>query len=206
MLDRTCACGAPNPYPHSRACPACSRASSKRHRDGHKPAAQRRYRETLALRTPLELAVRSARAYLSVHVRRGKAEKRPCAACEAPDAYPVQPWPSQPLLHAWACRKHRARVEAELLAGDREPIGDPRTVSYRPRRERIAAAGKALAPPTGGVTRENVEKYLALLPADVAAAIRERARRVGPIRVEPTAPMYFMQLVKFVTAALDKHS
>lgn len=136
--------------PGGRYCRPCATAATQAWRDRHR--AQLTERERARNWSDEQRAVRAARAYVAVYVRRGKLAKGRCAVCNDPDVQPTWRDPKRPLEMEWFCPQHAVERREAADAGARE-----------------TAALRAL--------NEEVKAALALLPPEVQRGLHEQAMR-----------------------------
>lgn len=188
VSERYCACGAPNPRARAKYCRACGAAASRRSYANRKGVISlRRQKRSLSA---IDRAVRNARAYLAMYVKRGKVAVEPCETCGLTYGrrVPLQEDPQRPLEARWFCPPHyrdyrmneaaiRA-VEAEEAALDRGGgwrIADPQQYASK---------------------RECFEHEYPHLPAHVQAALRDIAsRKIPGVVMAEEAPMFRSALI-----------
>ena len=136
--------------PGGRYCRPCATIATRAWRDRHR--ARLTERERARNWSDEQRAVRAARAYVAVYVRRGKLAKGRCAVCNDPDVQPTWRDPKRPLEMEWFCPPHAVERREAADAGARE-----------------AAALRAV--------NEEVKAALALLPPEVQRELHEQATR-----------------------------
>ncbi len=151
---------------------AAAQAWRARNRTSHKA----KRREVAANRTEEARAADNARAKLAVYIARGKISRQPCIEprCASDDVTAYIADPAQWRTPTWVCRDHRHA-----------------TVEDMERRERELQNRDAYA-----VRRDVALAIFDALPADMQAAIRERAAR-GPmgLTLSPESPLFLQRLV-----------
>ena len=136
--------------PGGRYCRPCATAATRAWRDRHRTrlAERERARDW----SHEQRAVRAARAYVSVYVRRGKLAKGRCAVCSDPDVQPTWRDPKRPLEIEWFCLQHALERREAADAAARE-----------------TAALKAI--------NEEAKAAFALLPLEIQRELHEQAMR-----------------------------
>ena len=158
--------------PGGRYCRPCATIATRAWRDRHR--ARLTERERARNWSEEQRAVRAARAYVYVYIRRGKLAKGRCAICNDPDVQPTWRDPRRPLEMEWFCHQHAVERREAADAGARE------TAALRAVNEEVKAA-------------------IALLPLEVQRELHEQAmggllvRRVGDM-------MYWWNLRRAVQA------
>jgi hypothetical protein len=158
--------------PGGRYCRPCATIATRAWRDRHR--ARLTERERARNWSDEQRAVRAARAYVYVYIRRGKLAKGRCAICNDPDVQPTWRDPRRPLEMEWFCHQHAVERREAADAGARE-----------------SAALRAV--------NEEVKAAIALLPLEVQRELHEQAmggllvRRVGDM-------MYWWNLRRAVQA------
>jgi hypothetical protein len=158
--------------PGGRYCRPCATIATRAWRDRHR--ARLTERERARNWSDEQRAVRAARAYVYVYIRRGKLAKGRCAICNDPDVQPTWRDPRRPLEMEWFCHQHAVERREAADAGARE------TAALRAVNEEVKAA-------------------IALLPLEVQRELHEQAmggllvRRVGDM-------MYWWNLRRAVQA------
>jgi hypothetical protein len=158
--------------PGGRYCRPCATIATRAWRDRHR--ARLTERERARNWSDEQRAVRAARAYVYVYIRRGKLAKGRCAICNDPDVQPTWRHPRRPLEMEWFCHQHAVERREAADAGARE------TAALRAVNEEVKAA-------------------IALLPLEVQRELHEQAmggllvRRVGDM-------MYWWNLRRAVQA------
>jgi len=160
--------------PGGRHCPEHHAAAARRWREGERAAINTRRRDLAQDRSEAQRERDSARAKLSMALKRGKIAKRGCQVCGTASVTAYQPDPKRPLDVVWLCRDDRA--------------------DYIGQREEVATAARARD--EWQARREAAFSTLALLPPEVQAEIMALATR-GPagLRLSAESPLYSQQLV-----------
>lgn len=99
---------------YGRYCRACATSATSQWRHEHRDEV--RVREAARTFSDEQAAIRRARAYIAMYVRRGKLERGPCELCGDRHVSPDWDDPGKPLEVRWFCPEHRREHLADVAA------------------------------------------------------------------------------------------
>jgi len=118
-VTRSCSRGCTRPRtPYDRRCRPCATAAQAAYRARHRTELQAREQQRTFSST--QQALRRARSYLAVYLKRGKLRPGRCELCGDPTVRPAWNDPQQPLAVRWFCHTHygeHVELQHEVGAG-----------------------------------------------------------------------------------------